>query len=303
MTIIEEIQQLKKQKDAVILAHYYVSPQVQQVADYVGDSFYLSQVATQLKQRVLVFCGVAFMGESAKILNPQKTVLMPDLEADCPMAHMATVEAICEMRQKYKDLAVVCYINSTAQLKEHADVCVTSSNAVKIVKSLPNQNILFIPDQNLARYVAAQVPEKNFIHLNGFCPVHQKMKKSEVEHQKQQHPNAKILAHPECTAEILSLADYVGSTSGMIDYATQDSCTEFIICTEQGIDYELRMKNPQKTFYYPQTTPICPDMKRNTLEKILHALKTGEGEVFVSAEQREKAKKPLEKMLELAAIR
>lgn len=301
MNTTQEIQQLKQQKDAVILAHYYVSPEIQQVADYVGDSFYLSQIATQLAQKVLVFCGVSFMGESAKILNPEKTVLMPDLQADCPMAHMATVKAIEQVRKQYKDLAVVCYINSTTQLKEHSDVCVTSSNAVKIVRALPNQNIFFIPDQNLARYVAAQVPEKNFIYNDGFCPIHQSMKISEVEHKKQQHPKAKVLAHPECPANLLQMSDFIGSTSELIAYTQQSSCEEFIVCTEQGIDYELQRKNPHKRFYYPETLPICPDMKKNTLEKILQVLQTGQGEVHVDEQQRENAKKSLEYMLKLGA--
>ena len=175
MTIREEIEQLKKEKDAVILAHYYVSPEVQEIADYVGDSFYLSKVAVGLKEKTIVFCGVSFMGESAKILNPEKTVLMPDMAADCPMAHMASAETIEKIRSEYDDLAVVCYINSTAELKRHSDVCVTSSNAVKIVKSLPNKNIFFIPDRNLAHYIAGLVPEKNFIYNEGFCVVHEYM--------------------------------------------------------------------------------------------------------------------------------
>lgn len=175
MTIVEEIKKLKEEKDAVILAHYYVRPEVQEIADYIGDSFYLSKVATKLKEQTIVFCGVSFMGESAKILNPKKTVLMPDMNADCPMAHMAEIETIKKVRSEYDDLAVVCYINSTAALKEYSDVCVTSANAVKIVKELPQKNIFFIPDRNLAHYVASQVPEKNFVYNNGFCPTHERI--------------------------------------------------------------------------------------------------------------------------------
>ena len=175
MTIVEEIQKLKQEKNAVILAHYYVRPEVQDIADYIGDSFYLSRVATELSESTIVFCGVSFMGESAKILNPDKTVLMPDPTADCPMAHMADVESIKKVREEYKDVAVVCYINSTAALKEYSDVCVTSANAVKIVKALPNKNIYFIPDRNLAHFVADQVPEKHFIYNEGFCPTHERM--------------------------------------------------------------------------------------------------------------------------------
>ena len=269
--LVKEIEQLKKEKNAVILAHYYVNDEVQEIADYIGDSYYLAKVEREVDAKTIVFCGVSFMGESAKILNPNKTVLMPDMSADCPMAHMAQVEKIEEMREKYDDLAVVCYINSTAELKCHSDVCVTSSNAVKIVKSLPNKNIFFIPDQNLGRFVA-----------------------------KEKYPKALVLAHPECKQEVLDLADYIGSTSGIINYATESDNEEFIICTESGVGYELRTKNPNKKFYFAGTKHFCPNMKLNTVEKVCHVLKTGENEVHVSDETRLKSLVPLDKMLEMA---
>ena len=231
MTIVDKIEKLKKEKNAVILAHYYVKPEVQEVADYIGDSYYLSKVAVGLKEQTIVFCGVEFMGESAKALNPQKTVLMPDLSADCPMAHMADPEMIQKMRDTYEDLAVVCYINSTAELKKYSDVCVTSANAVKIVKALPNKNIFFIPDRNLAHYIAGLVPEKNFVYNEGFCPTHERMQAEEVLEVKKEHPEAKVLSHPECRTEILEISDYIGSTSGIIKYATESEEKEFIICT------------------------------------------------------------------------
>ena len=231
MTIREEIEQLKKEKNAVILAHYYVRPEVQEIADYVGDSFYLSKVAVGLKEKTIVFCGVSFMGESAKILNPEKTVLMPDMAADCPMAHMASAETIEKIRSEYDDLAVVCYINSTAELKRHSDVCVTSSNAVKIVKALPNKNIFFIPDRNLAHYIAGLVPEKNFIYNEGFCIVHEYMEVEEIQEAKAAHPEAEVLSHPECPAKVLELSDFVGSTSEIIAQAGKSDAKEFIICT------------------------------------------------------------------------
>lgn len=299
MTIQEEIEKLKKEKNAVILAHYYVRPEVQDLADYIGDSFYLSKVAVGLKEQTIVFCGVSFMGESAKILNPSKTVLMPDAKADCAMAHMASPEAIKEVREKYDDLAVVCYINSTAELKEYSDVCVTSANAVKIVKALPNKNIYFIPDKNLGRFVADQVPEKNFIFNDGYCPVHEKMLLNEVKNLKEEHPQAKILAHPECNEGIREIADYLGSTSGIIKYATENDDEEYIICTEDGVLYKLEENNPKKKFYFPKTEPVCEDMKLITPEKILHVLKTGENEMHLSEERRERSKRPLERMLEL----
>lgn len=300
MTMVEEINQLKKEKNAVILAHYYVRPEVQDIADYIGDSFYLSKVAAGLTEQTIVFCGVEFMGESAKMLNPEKTVLMPDLTADCPMAHMADAETIQKMREKYEDLAVVCYINSTAELKEHSDVCVTSANAVKIVKALPNKNIFFIPDRNLAHYIAELVPEKNFVYNEGFCPTHEKMQVEELLEEKKKHPQAQVLSHPECPKAILDLSDYIGSTSGIINYATESENKEFIVCTEEGVIYKLQQNNPDKMFYFPETVPVCPNMKKNTLEKVLYVLKTGENEVHVSDELRENAKKPLERMLELA---
>ena len=239
MDMIDEIKKWRKEKNAVILAHYYVNPEVQQIADYIGDSFYLSKVAVGLNEQTIVFCGVAFMGESAKILNQDKTVLMPDKSADCAMAHMADAQTIQKMRDTYEDLAVVCYINSTAELKRHSDVCVTSANAVQIVKALPNKHIFFIPDKNLARYVAEQMPEKEFVFNQGYCPVHEHMKLREVKRVKELHPEAEILTHPECPEAICEISDYIGSTSGIISYATQSPKKEFIICTENGVRYEL----------------------------------------------------------------
>lgn len=300
MTVTEEIQALKKEKNAVILAHYYVEPQVQEIADYIGDSYYLSKAASETEAHTIVFCGVSFMGESAKALNPEKTVLMPDINADCPMAHMADAATIKSMREKYEDLAVVCYINSTAELKRHSDVCVTSANAVKIVKALPNKNIFFIPDRNLAHFIAEQVPEKHFVYNEGYCPTHDRMQIEEIQKAKSEHPDAKVLAHPECPGTVLRLADYVGSTSGIIKYATESKDTEFIICTEEGVSYELAQKNPDKKFYFTDTLPVCPDMKLVTLQKVLHVLKTGDNEVHMESGLVEKTRQPLNRMLELA---
>ena len=296
----KEIEQLKKERNAVLLAHYYVDDAVQEIADYVGDSYYLAKVALKESKDVICFAGVNFMGESAKILNPDRTVIMPDQKADCPMAHMVDVEKIEEIRKKYDDLAVVCYINSTAEIKAHSDVCVTSSNAVKIVKALPNKNIFFIPDRNLAHYIAGLVPEKNFIYNEGFCIVHEYMEVEEIQEAKAAHPEAEVLSHPECPAKVLELSDFVGSTSEIIAQAGKSDAKEFIICTESGVLYELQKRNPEKKFYFTETTPICRNMKKVTLEKVLHVLKTGENEVFVDDKLREESKKPLERMLELA---
>ena len=295
-----KIRELKKQKNAIILAHYYAPAEVQKIADYVGDSFYLAKIAKSSTADVIVFCGVAFMGESAKILNPNKKVLMPDVSADCPMAHMVAEGRIKELREKYDDLAVVCYINSTAELKCQSDVCVTSSNAVKIVKALPNKNIFFIPDKNLGRYVAEQVPEKNVILNHGYCPIHVKVSLEEVLQEKKLHPTALVLSHPECEENILNISDYIGSTAEIIDFAKQSEKDEFIICTEDGVEFELIQTNPNKKFYFTKTRPCCVDMKLNTLDKLLKVLETEENPIEVDEETRERALVPLNRMLELA---
>lgn len=300
MSIAEQIKQIKEDKNAIILAHYYVADEVQEIADYIGDSYYLSKVAKGTDADIIVFCGVSFMGESAAILNPEKKVLMPDMEADCPMAHMADLKKIEEMRQTYEDLAVVCYINSTAKIKAHADVCVTSANALKIVKNLPNKNIFFIPDGNLGRYVAEQIPEKNIILNDGYCPIHAAMTKESVQKAKEEHPKAKFLVHPECTKDVLDEADYIGSTSGIIEFATNDEADEYLIGTEAGVLYELKKQNPNKKFYLLPGEQICRDMKLITLEKVLKVLEQETNQVVVSDELREKALAPLERMLKLA---
>lgn len=300
MTIIEEIEQLKKERNAIILAHYYVTDEVQDVADYIGDSYALSKIAATTDAETIVFCGVSFMGESAKILNPGKTVIMPDMRADCPMAHMADIEKIQRLKEEYDDLAVVCYINSTALLKTYSDVCVTSSNAYNIVKALPNGNIYFIPDANLGRYIAAKVPEKNFIFNDGYCPVHKDITAAEIQKAKSAHPHALVLIHPECTPDAVALSDYAGSTTGIIEYATESDCREFLICTETGVFKELKERNPDKQFYPVHNHQCCPDMKLITLEKIKTALSEMKNVVELDEQTREKANIPLARMLELA---
>ncbi|MCF2612525.1 MULTISPECIES: quinolinate synthase NadA [Fusobacterium] len=296
----EKIKKLKEEKDAIILAHYYTEPEVQKIADYVGDSYFLSEKAREVKEKVIVMCGVSFMGESVKLLNKDKIVLLPDMSADCPMAHMATVEKIKEMREKYEDLAVVCYVNSTAELKAHSDVCVTSANALKIAERLPNKNIFFIPDQHLARYISTKLPEKNFIFNEGWCPIHNELTKEELLKAKEKYPNAKVAIHPECPIETVELGDYVGSTSGIIKYVTESDAEEFIICTEDGVLYELQEKNPNKKFYLPKEKFQCVGMKKITLDKIINSLETLEPQVHLKDEIITEANKPLENMLEMA---
>lgn len=296
----KQIEKLKSDKNAVILAHYYAPEEAQRVADFVGDSFYLAKVAKKTDAEIIVFCGVSFMGESAKILNPDKKVLMPDLTADCPMAHMVKPGIIDEMRNKFSDLAVVCYINSTAELKCQSDVCVTSSNAVKIVKSLPNKNIFFIPDRNLGRFVAEQVPEKNIIINDGCCPIHAAITKEQLQAVKKDHPDAEILTHPECEPEVLAISDYIGSTADIIDYANKSDKKEFIICTEDGVNFKLKSDNPDKEFYFVSPTPCCNDMKVNTLENILSVLEKEDKVVEIDEATRLAALVPLDRMLECA---
>lgn len=295
----DKIKKLKEEKNAVILAHYYVEPEVQEIADYVGDSFYLAKIAKAEKADTIVFCGVEFMGESAKILSPEKTVLMPDASADCPMAHMATVENVLKMKKEYDDLAVVCYINSSARLKTVSDVCVTSANALKIVNALPNKNIYFIPDKNLGGFVKEN-SDKNVILNEGWCPIHNEITADDIKAVKEAHKGVKVLMHPECTDDVLSYADYIGSTSGIIDYSEKSEDSEFIVVTEIGVLYELQRRNPNKKFYFPEPLPVCVDMKKITLEKVCDCLENNKNAVEVDEETKEKALIPLNRMLELA---
>ena len=300
ITMRERIEQLKKEKDIVILAHYYVDGEVQEIADLVGDSYFLAKKATEVSQQNILFCGVSFMGESAKILNPGKRVIMADEFADCPMAHMVDIAKIQQVREQYPDVAVVCYVNSTAEIKAYSDVCVTSSNALRVVQSLPNKHIFFIPDNNLGRYISTLVPEKEFIFNDGFCHVHTSIHRENVEEAKKLHPNAPVLTHPECTADVLEISDFIGSTSEILDYATKSDAKEFIICTEMGIFFELEKKNPDKRFYSVGHRQFCPNMKKITLEKVVRAMEEMEPEVTMDEELRVKANAPLVKMLELA---
>ena len=282
-TVIEQINRLKKEKNAVILAHYYVDGEVQAIADYVGDSYFLAKKATTVDADVILFCGVSFMGESAKILNPQKKVVMADKNADCPMAHMVDELKIKEVREQYPDVSVVCYVNSTAEIKALSDVCVTSSNAL-----------------NLGRYTAEQIPEKHFIFNDGFCHVHKSIHKEELLKAKEAKPEAVVVAHPECTPDVLEEADYIGSTSQIIDYVTESDKKEFIVCTEIGVFYELEQKNPEKKFYSVGHRQFCPNMKRISLEGVAQALETLEPEVELPEDLRVKAELPLKRMLEYA---
>ena len=305
--LCDEVERLKREQDAVILAHYYVSDDAQDLADYIGDSYFLARKAATLDCKTLVFAGVEFMAESAKLLSPNKRVLMPDPTADCPMAHMMTKSTIDEARAEYgDDLAVACYVNSTTEMKAWSDVCVTSSNAQRIVERLPQHNVLFIPDMHLGHYIKEQVPGKNVILNDGFCPTHEAIELREVEALKAEHPDAVVCVHPECAAWLVQAADYVGSTSGIIGRVTSGSESDYIICTVHGVLHQIQKdlaaagQDQKKHCYFPRTTPICPNMAKVTGEKVAACQRKGTGEVTVNPEYAEAARRSLNLMLELA---
>ncbi|HEY2987291.1 MAG TPA: quinolinate synthase NadA [Candidatus Binatia bacterium] len=298
---IEEIHGLKKQRHAVVLAHNYQRPEIFEVADFIGDSLELARQAARVKADVIVFCGVHFMAESAKILNPEKTVLLPDLRAGCSLAESATAERLAERKEAlsaiYPDLAVVSYVNTTADVKAESDVCCTSSNAVKIVNALPNRHILFVPDENLARYVQ-QNTDKTIIAWDGNCYVHHQITPEQIHEVKEKLPHVKVLVHPECRADVLALADAVMSTSGMVQYATESPATEFLIVTECGLSDRLLLELPEKRFY--KACKLCRYMKMITLEDTLKSLQLMRHEIGLDEPVRVRAEKALQRMFELS---
>lgn len=296
----DEIIRLKKEKDICILAHAYQSHDIWEVADYVGDSYGLSVQAAKTAQSTVLMCGVRFMAETVKILSPQKRVLLSNSNAGCPMAEQMDVELISGVKKMYPDYTVVAYINTTSELKTICDVCVTSSSAVQIVKNIENKNILFIPDCNLGKWVADQVPEKNIKLLQGGCPTHVRMSKRDVEKARKAHPDALLLVHPECLPEVSGLADYRGSTTGIMDYAKKSDAKEFIIGTENSIVQHLQFACPDKQFYPLSRDCVCHNMKLTTLGDVYQCVKgTGGEEIKLDEEVRIKAKRCIDTMLEL----
>ena len=289
---------MTNQLSEIILAHLYQIPEIQEIADYVGDSYYLSQVARDAKEDLIIFCGVKFMAESAKVLSPEKTVILPAPNAGCPMADMAEVEDVEEMIKKYPDAFKVCYINSSYEVKALCDASVTSSSALNIIKNIPNKQILFLPDQNLGGYISEFFPEKEFILWRGFCPTHHRITAEDIIKAKEEHPNVKVLSHPECSKEVRDLSDYIGSTSGIINYATECEDKEFIIATEEGVLHQLKKKNPDKKFYFPEVM-VCPNMKKTSLQDVYDALDGKKEEVILDEEIRKKALTSLENMHKL----
>ena len=294
-----DIQYLKKQHNAVILAHNYQLDEVQEVADYVGDSFYLSKVAASTKQDVIVFCGVRFMAETAKILSSEKVVLLPESGAGCPMAEMITAEDVRDLKAKHPGASVVCYVNSTAEVKAESDICCTSANAVKIIQSLPEKQVIFVPDENLGQYIAQKVPDKQFILWQGYCATHAKVKPEDVKKAKEHYPEAKVLIHPECTPQVVALADFVGSTSAIIGYAEQSAAKTFIIGTEMGVLYNLQASQPDKQFFLLHPGLVCPNMKKTRLQSVYDALIHNQYEITVEEEIALQARKALSRMLEV----
>jgi len=296
--IIEKINELKKKHNLIILAHNYQLPEVQDIADYLGDSLDLAKRATKTDADNIIFCGVDFMAQSAKILNQDKNVIHPDLEAECPMANMVKIEKLLELKKSNPDAEIVSYINTTVETKALSDICCTSANGSKIVKSLSSKKIIFIPDKNLGNYIQRNVKEKEIIIWPGLCPTHHRIRKEDIFKLKKLHPNAEILVHPECRPEIIDMSDYTLSTNGMLNHAKESDSNEFIIGTEKELCYRLKNEIPNKKFYEIKTA-ICPNMKKITFEKVLNSLETLEPKIEIPNELMKKAKIPLQRMMDV----
>lgn len=299
LKLTEKINQLKKKRNAVILVHNYQLGEVQDIADFLGDSLGLSIEASKTKADVIVFCGVHFMAETAKILSPQKKVIMPDPHAGCPMADMINVKQLRALKKKNPKAAIVCYVNSTAEIKAESDICCTSANAVKVVKSLKEDEIIFVPDKYLGHFVSTKVPEKKFIFHNGYCPSHMRILAKDIDAARQKYPNAYVMVHPECRVAVVAKADEALSTSQMIRRAGEIDKNEFVIGTEIGILYTMRKKYPNKKFYPASEKCVCPNMKLTNLEKVLFTLEDVKNEVKVDKKIAAKAKSAIEKMIKI----
>jgi quinolinate synthase len=294
--LARRLQQLRRERNAVILSHYYQREEIQDVADFVGDSFQLSQQAAATDADVIVFCGVHFMAESAAILSPHKTVLLPEPRAGCPMADMIDVDGLRAFKAQHPGAAVVSYVNTTAAVKAESDICCTSSNAVRVVESLDAERIIFTPDRNLGRYIAAQT-DKEVIVWEGYCNTHNHLTLEQLQQTKEEHPEALVVVHPECRPEISAVADCVASTAGMLKFVRESESQEFIIGTEGGILHLMRKENPNKRFYLASPKLICPNMKANTLSKVVRSLETMEPRITVPEDIRRKAVLALDRML------
>ncbi len=298
--LIEKINKLKKEKNAVILAHCYQNIEIDEVADYVGDSLYLSQAAAKTDADIIVFAGVFFMAQTAKILCPEKTVLLPNMNSGCLMADMIDVNQLREFKSKNPNVPTVCYVNSTAEVKAECDICCTSSNAVDIVKSLNVPEVLFLPDTYLGKWVESKLGNVKVTTYNGYCPTHLRIRKEDILEAREKHPNSKILAHPECSLEVTKNSDFVGSTAAIIKYAKESDCKDFVIATEKGVVDRLKRDCPDKNFVLIKDSIICPNMKWNTLEDIYNSLLNAENEIIVEKEVSDKALVCIDRMLEVS---
>lgn len=300
--IIEKINKLKKERNAVVLAHCYQNIEIDEVADYVGDSLGLSISASKTNADVIVFAGVYFMAQSAKILSPAKKILLPNLKSGCQMADMITPQQLEEFKAKNPNIPVVCYVNSTAEVKALCDICCTSANAVDVVRSLGVNKVLFVPDMHLGHYVSTQLSGIEVITYPGYCPTHLKILPEDISNLKRKHPDAKVLAHPECHREVIKLADFTGSTTQIMQYCVDSNNSSFIIATETGVVERLQRDNPHKNFIIASQKAYCPNMKWHTLGDILYALENEEHEINVTEELIEKALSPIQKMINLQKI-
>lgn len=295
--LAQQIRELLREKNAVLLAHNYMRDEVQEIADITGDSLALSMEAAKTDAEVIVFCGVHFMAESAAILSPEKTVLLPRPDAGCPMADMVSAEGLEALKAKHPGVPVVTYVNSSAEVKAHSDICCTSANAMKVVRSLSEKELIFVPDKNLGQFVAQNAPEKKFIFWEGYCPTHERMTVEAVLRKKAEHPDALFICHPECNPAVTALADHACSTSGMYDYCRSSNAKKFIIGTEAGILYKLRKENRDKEFILASPALVCPNMKLTSLEDILYSLQTMSPVITVPEDIRLRAKQALDRML------
>ncbi|MBN6187405.1 quinolinate synthase NadA [Aneurinibacillus sp. BA2021] len=297
----EKILRLKQERNAIILAHYYQRPEIQEIADFLGDSFGLAQKAATTDADVIVFCGVHFMGESAKILNMNKTVLIPDERAGCPMADMVNVGGLKKLKAQHPNAKVVAYINTSADVKAETDICCTSSNAKNVIESIEAEEIIWVPDKNLGHWVS-QFTDKKMIIWEGYCNTHDQLTVEDVQKLKEEHPDAQFVVHPECRPEVVAMGDFVGSTTGILKYCRETNHKKFIVGTEDGVGYKLRLDSPDKEFIFASKYLVCPNMKVNNLKKIVDCLETMQPQIYVPEEIADKARASLERMLSVEAV-
>jgi len=296
LDLVKEILRLKEEKGALILAHLYQRPEIQEIADIVGDSYFLSKKAVESTSNLIIFCGVGFMAESAKILSPNKRVLLPAKEARCPMADMAILDRVLKLKEEHPNAKIISYINTNLDIKAISDVCVTSSSALKIMNNIKEKDIIFVPDRNLGEYISEHFEDKNFILYQGFCPTHERVEKEDILKLKEEYPNYEVLVHPECNKGVRSIADYIGSTSELINYSVKSPSKGFIVVTEEGVLYQMKNKSPNKEFIPLKEPMICPNMKMTTLDELYNCLLNESNEIIIDEEKRVKALTALQNM-------